>query len=52
MSEAVIRDGEPDTTTACEYCSHVFVGEHSPSVSLPSATLYECPSCGRWTESR
>jgi hypothetical protein len=35
---------------ACEYCGQVFDRNAAATTSLPSATLFRCPECERWTE--
>jgi DNA-directed RNA polymerase subunit RPC12/RpoP len=34
----------------CEYCGHAFDPDGVPTTTIPSAMLYRCPNCERWTE--
>ena len=42
----VVADGG----VRCEYCNAVFDRDAAATTSLPSTTLFRCPSCERWTE--
>ena len=42
----VVADGG----VRCEDCNAVFDRDAAATTSLPSATLFRCPECERWTE--
>ena len=42
----VVADGG----VRCEDCDAVFDRDAAATTSLPSATLFRCPACERWTE--
>ena len=39
-----------DAGVQCEDCNAVFDRDAATTTSLPSATLFRCPECDRWTE--
>ena len=46
MDSIVVADGG----IRCEDCNAVFDRDAAATTSLPSATLFRCPECERWTE--
>ena len=34
----------------CEYCGEWFDANETVTVDIPSAGLFRCPECRRWTE--
>ena len=46
VDSIVVADGG----VRCEYCDRVFDRGAAATASLPSATLFRCPECDRWTE--
>jgi hypothetical protein len=46
VDSIVVADGG----VRCEDCNAVFDRDAAATTSLPSATLFRCPECERWTE--
>ena len=56
QSEQADDEGDVDSIVVadggvrCEDCNAVFDRDAAATTSLPSATLFRCPECERWTE--